>query len=261
MPPIDTLSLRRLLAIVIAATSVLSVGIAGAEEADPTEPQVAVMKVYLTDIARDLSQVWPNNRMVTVICHGHSVPAGYFRTPEIRPFDSYPHLAHALVQRRYPTGMVEFIRTAKGGEHAEAGAERFDADVIAKNPDVVCIDYALNDRSIGLLRARRAWEQMIRAALNHGAKVILFTPTADLAAREDTPDGSLEAHAEQIRELAAEFGVGLVDSHAAFQEYSAREGSIEPLMSQSNHPNRLGHQLVAELLADWFITAADHATP
>lgn len=210
---------------------------------------------YLRDIVALLQAEWPDNQGVCVVFHGHSVPAGYFRTPEIRPFDSYPHLTHRLVQQRYPTSMTEFIRTAIGGEHSEAGASRFSNDVLSLQPNVICIDYALNDRTIGLERAKRAWVRMIEAALRTNAKVILFTPTADLAANESSPDQSLLQHAQQIRGLADRFEIGLVDSFAAFQQYEDEHGSMHLLMSQSNHPNRLGHSIVAELLAEWFIPA------
>ncbi|MEL7483055.1 MAG: SGNH/GDSL hydrolase family protein, partial [Planctomycetota bacterium] len=39
---------------------------------------------YLQDIVELLEAEWPNNRTVRVVFHGHSVPAGYFQTPEIR---------------------------------------------------------------------------------------------------------------------------------------------------------------------------------
>ncbi|MEO1584251.1 MAG: SGNH/GDSL hydrolase family protein [Planctomycetota bacterium] len=203
---------------------------------------------YLRTISEALQAEWPDNRLVRVVCHGHSVPAGYFRTPEIRPFDAYPHLTHRLVQEKYPTGMVDFVRTAVGGENAESGAERFERDVLSLRPDVVCIDYALNDRSIGLERAHMAWVSMIESALEQGAAVILFTPTPDLSAH----DRWLAEHAVQIRSLASKYEVGLVDSSALFDEYASSQGPLEPLMSQPNHPNRLGHAIVAAHLARWF---------
>ena len=219
----------------------------------PPEQSAADRSEYLADLAGTLDERWPNNRMVTVVCHGHSVPAGYFRTPEVRPFDSYPHLTHQLVQAHYPTSMVEFIRTGIGGEHAEQGAARFETDVLAKKPDVVSIDYALNDRSIGLERARAAWTRMIEQAKASGARVILLTPTPDLSADLNDPADPLNRHAQQVRDLAREHGVGLVDSLSLFREAQARGATPKSLMSQANHPNRSGHELVARGLADWFI--------
>jgi len=43
---------------------------------------------YLSDIAKVLRAHWPNNRAVKIVCHGHSVPAGYFATLMVDSFKS-----------------------------------------------------------------------------------------------------------------------------------------------------------------------------
>ena len=213
-----------------------------------TAPAPADRASYLAEIRAELERQWPHNRMVTVVCHGHSVPTGYFRGGDVRPFDAYPHLTHRLVQARYTTSVVEFIRTGVGGEHAEQGAARFAADVLAKKPDVITIDYALNDRAIGLERARAAWTSMIEQAKDAGVRVILLTPTPDTSADLESPEDPLNRHAEQIRQLAARHRVGLVDSAALFRDAIERGARPASLMSQANHPNRRGHELVARAL-------------
>ena len=234
---------------------VVAVILAGTVSVAGTAPSVttaATRSTYLESLHTPLTAKWPDNRLVYLVCHGHSVPAGYFRTPTIRPFDSYPHLTGRIVQDRYPTAMFEVVRTAIGGENAEQGAARFAEDVLAKKPDVVTIDYGLNDRWIGLDRARAAWSSMIEAAQAAGVEVILLTPTGDTSANPDDASDPLVLHAGQIRELAEEYDIALVDSFAMFEQYRAGHGTIEPLMSQSNHPNRAGHALVAQELARWF---------
>jgi hypothetical protein len=212
----------------------------------------AVTATWLRDISALLSRQWPSNRTVTIVCHGHSVPAGYFRTPVVDSFNAYPHLLHKGLKERYPYAVLNVIVTAIGGENAESGAKRFGRDVLALRPDLVTIDYALNDRGIGLARAEVAWRAMITNAIQHDVKVILLTPTPDLTAKLDDPADPLNQHAEQIRKLAREYGVGLVDSLAAFKAYAAAHGKFDALMSQSNHPNRQGHELVAAKLLKWF---------
>ena len=207
---------------------------------------------YLADIRSELQEAWPHNRRIVVVCHGHSVPAGYFRTPEVRPFESYPHLMHVQLRKLYPTSVTSVICTGVGGENSEEGAKRFKSDVLAKKPDVVTLDYGLNDRRIGLERARLAWTQMIEQAIAAGVKVILLTPTADLHADILNPDDPLSRHAAQIRDLAAEYQLGLADSFAAFQAHAKNGKSVAELMSQPNHPNKAGHQLVARKLIEWF---------
>ncbi len=134
---------------------------------------------------------WPKNRTVTIVCHGHSVPAGYFKTPEVRTFEAYPHLLHQAIKRTYPKAVVNVIVTAIGGENSESGAKRFTRDVLSLRPDVVTIDYSLNDRGIGLDPAKAAWEEMIQSAKKSGVKVILLPPSWDqgvkLTSSQDPP--------------------------------------------------------------------------
>jgi lysophospholipase L1-like esterase len=114
------------------------------------------------------------------------------------------------------------------------------------------IDYALNDRRIGLERAGKAWRSMIEKSLAARVKVILLTPTPDMSANLDDPADPLNQHAEQIRRLAAEYHLGLADSLKAFKQTLHDGARLPDLMAQPNHPNRKGHQLVARLLEEWF---------
>jgi lysophospholipase L1-like esterase len=212
---------------------------------------VASPDYYLAGIVSELQHQWPTNRTITIACHGHSVPAGYFKTPVVDSLNAYPHLLYTALKERFPYAVINVIVTAKGGENSESGAKRFEQDVLTLKPDLVTIDYSLNDRSLGLERAETAWRSMITNALAHEIKVLLLTPTPDRAAKEN-PKDELERHADQVRHLAAKYSVGLVDSYAAFQAAVKSGTRLEDLMAQSNHPNRRGHELVAIELLRWF---------
>ena len=119
---------------------------------------------YLADIVVLLKKKWSDNRTVNIVCHGHSVPAGYFATPTVDTMNSYPHLLHARLAERFPCAVINVIVTAIGGENSESGAARFDREVLTHRPDVLTLDYGLNDRWIGLEKARAAWAEMIEKA-------------------------------------------------------------------------------------------------
>jgi hypothetical protein len=131
--------------------------------------------------------------------------------------------------------------------------------VLCHRPDVLTIDYGLNDRRIGLEQAEAAWRAMIEGALERQIRVLLLTPTADKSQRPDAEPEErrpLKEHAAQIRALAEEYGVGLVDSLAAFERWlGAGGGDLYDLLSWENHPNREGHTLVAQELLRWFPVA------
>jgi len=201
---------------------------------------------YLKPVLTDLQKQWPNNRTINFVFHGHSVPSGYFNTPNVNTLKAYPHLTLCYLKGRFPYAVINVITTSIGGEQSEQGAFRFKEEVITMHPDVIFIDYALNDRSISLERARLAWVKMIEEALANNKKIILLTPSPDLDEDILNDDSLLAKHSNQIRELALFYKLGLVDSYNAFKNRCLAGESLSSYMSQSNHPNEKGHKLIFE---------------
>jgi len=217
---------------------------------------IADRRTYLSKITEELRKEWPENRTINIVCHGHSVPAGYFSTPFVDTFNAYPHLLHRKMKEKFPFAVINVIVTAIGGEDSESGALRFEKSVISHHPDVVTIDYGLNDRRIGLRSAELAWKSMIEKCLENNIKVLLLTPILDLSGLfEENKDqwSLLQKHTEQIRKLAEEYEVGLVDCFSLFENYIKNGGDITDLLSWPNHPNRNGHELIAREIMRWFI--------
>ena len=214
--------------------------------------QTGKQQDYLGDIRQEMQKKWPHNKTINLVFHGHSVPSGYFNTPYVRTMLAYPQQVLEAVKEIYPYAVVNSITTAIGGENAEQGAKRFEQDVLCHNPDVLFIDYALNDREIGLKRSRQAWGEMIKEAQRQGIKVILMTPTPDLTENMLDDNSPLEQYSKQIRDLSVKYGTGLVDSYAAFKQKKKDGRELNAFMSQSNHPNEKGHEVVKELILDYF---------
>jgi acyl-CoA thioesterase I len=213
--------------------------------------QISDKQIYLEKLKEEFQKEWPKNRTVNLIFHGHSVVVGYFKTPEIKTFKAYPFLTAKMINEIYPISIINIINTAIGGENSEQGARRFKNEVLTHRPDVVFIDYALNDRTLGLKRAKIAWIKMIKYAKKFGAKVILLTPTPDLTENILKEEAVLAMHANQIKKIAELYQVGLIDSYAIFKNIA----QIEPLdkyMAQNNHINEKGHLLVAQEILKYF---------
>lgn len=207
---------------------------------------------YLSEVIEELQKKWPKNKNINLVFHGHSVPSGYLRTPQVNTFDSYPYVLLKKLTEKYPTAVINVIKTCTGGENAEQGAKRFKSDVLVHKPDVIFIDYALNDRYIGLERAKKSWEKMIRIALKHKIKVVLLTPTPDITENILDPNAPLAQHTKQIIALGEQYHIPVVDSYNYFRKLKKQGADLSKYMAQSNHINQSGHLIVGSLLATLF---------
>lgn len=201
---------------------------------------------FLNDLKTEMQKEWPKNRTINIVFHGHSVPAGYFKTPVVNTEYSYPALVLKKLKAKYPYAVINVITTAIGGESSDKGSVRFGDDVLTHKPDLIFIDYALNDRRMGLEEAAKAWTSMIESAWAKNIKLILLTPTPDLALNILDTSNILHAHTRQIIGLANKYQTGIVDSYKLFYREAEKGNDISLLMSQGNHPNEKGHELVAQ---------------
>ncbi len=214
--------------------------------------QVANEKIYLTDLKEELQKEWPENRTINIVFHGHSVPSGYYNTPNVRTLDAYPHMVLKSIKEKYPYAVVNVITTSIGGENSTQGVKRFKNDVLTHKPDVLFIDYALNDRNVTLDEACKAWGRMIKMAKKKGVKVVLCTPSPDKRVSLSEQYTILDEHSQQIRMLAKEYRLGLVDSYKTFKQEFSEGLKYADFMATVNHINERGHWLVTNEIMKYF---------
>ena len=210
-------------------------------------------------IDAELKKTWPSNRTVNIVFHGHSVPSGYHLTPTVKPFESYPHLFRVALKNRYPNAVLNVITTSIGGENAISGAARFTADVLPHKPDLIYIDYALNDRNTPIADVETAWRSMITDAKTANIPLVLLTPTGATNADFSDPADPLTLRADLIRTLAAEEDVMLADLSAAWLDELDSGTSEASLLSQGNHPNLSGHTLASEVIYQSYLAGLGSA--
>ena len=83
--------------------------------------EIASKANYLEKIKAEMLVEWPKNRTINLVFHGHSVPAGYFKTPTVNTLASYPYLVLKDIKSVYPMTVVNVINTSIGGENSESG--------------------------------------------------------------------------------------------------------------------------------------------
>ncbi len=200
-------------------------------------------------VKNDLRAQWPANSTVNIVAFGHSVPAGYFDTPNVHTREAYPRQLADGLAALYPHAVINVITSAVGGQNSTQGASRFGREALSYHPRVILIDYGLNDRGIPISKARSNLENMVHEAKAAGSCVILLTPSPDLAGNPPGSKSTLEQQESMIRALAAAEDVPVADSAKAF---SGWKGKPYSLMAIPNHPNMAGHKLIAGKLLELF---------
>jgi lysophospholipase L1-like esterase len=228
--------------------------IAYLSQAQRSNPVYSYSDNYLNDLKIEFQKKWPENRTINLVFHGHSVPSGYFETPDVNTLVAYPHVLLKKLKSLYPYAVINVITTSVGGENSVQGLQRLRKDVLTHQPDVLFIDYALNDVGVGLRESYKAWEKMIRTAQKKNIKVILLTPSPDQRIDYMNPENSMKKHSEQIVQLAMEYTTGLVDVYKSFSFLYGDKTQLKKYMSQVNHPNEKGHEMIANEIVKYFKT-------
>ena len=159
--------------------------------------------------------------------------------------------------------------------------ERLDRDVRAHAPDLVVVQFGINDSWIDAGEGRREPRlsrdeyrdnllRIVRTLEGDGARVVLMTPNPmrrvaggyievfrghpgllDTEAERGI-DALLDVYGQEVRDLARSEAIPLVDVHAAFEEYGDEAGqSVHDLLMGDDgiHPNAAGQRLVCRVLA------------
>jgi len=173
---------------------------------------------------------------------------------------------------------LNVINAGVGGNTTAMARARFEKDVLARQPDVVVIQFGINDAAVDVWKKPPATQSRMPLAAfeknlrefcatlkGRGARVVLMTPnplrwTPKLKElygkppyKVDDADGFnvvLRDYAGAVRRLAREEKVGLVDVFAAFMA----QPSPDALLLDGMHPNERGHRIVADLLAERLVT-------
>lgn len=162
------------------------------------------------------------------------------------------------------------INAGVGGNHTVAARKRFQRDVLDQKPDVVVIQFGINDAAVDVWKKPPASSPrvplktyeanlrfFIQAAREAGARPILMTPnplrwTPKLKTlygkkpyNPDAEDGFnvlLKNYARAARVIAREDNVPLIDIA------NAMKPKIDQLLLDGMHPNERGHRLIANRL-------------
>lgn len=159
---------------------------------------------------------------------------------------SYEWLCEAL-----PGAKINYVNAGMSGTPSTLGVVRAERDVIAPygNPDLVFIEFAVNDGQDGL--SKNAYESLVRRMLSldgDPAVVLLFTVLKNGYSCEN-------AHMKPIGE---HYELPMISVGTALNdEFASGRTPWEKYSDDESHPNEWGHVLVKDFVAHYFETVLD----
>jgi len=171
---------------------------------------------------------------------------------------SYRAIVGKMFLETYPKAHFRFWDAAIGGTGSQLAGFRLERDVLRKKPDLVFLDFTINDDPYVPLTPSRlsSYESLVRRLMLAGIPVVQVILPAKCDAQENPPDRPLDtAH----KEIAAAYSLPVADAVALVQQRVA-DGKTTPdnlwdLPEDRTHPGDAGYALYAEAAWQAFLQA------
>lgn len=162
---------------------------------------------------------------------------------------SYRAIVQRKLQEAYPQAHFQFHDAAIGGTGSQLASFRLERDVLACRPDLVFLDYTINDDPYTQPSPHRlaAYEGIIRRIVNSGAPMVAVILPAKKDVEANPPARPLDA---RHKEIAAAYGLPVADA-VALAKARVAEGKTTPdqlwdLPEDHTHPGDAGYALYAD---------------
>jgi acyl-CoA thioesterase-1 len=160
------------------------------------------------------------------------------------------------------TPNVSFVNSGVGGNKTSDGMARVNADVVAYNPDLVTMEFGINDcwAGLGIATFRSNIQSLISTITGAGATLVLWStsPVAHTSdpygfggtLRTDPPGSPYKDYRTVVAEEAANANLLYVDCWKVFhQQYNRGFTDVASYMfTDAAHPGELGHSMYFQTL-------------
>lgn len=157
--------------------------------------------------------------------------------------ERYANRALQWWAKTFPKAQLDFVNAGIGATDSYIGVHRVDADLMSKKPDVVIVEFSVNDTDAALnLQTYDSLVRKILQAENHPAVILLFTTQEDGTSLQDTH-----------MQIGSAYNLPMISyKNAVLPEIEAGKFTWKDISPDNIHPNSVGHGIIGELLWSYF---------
>ena len=175
--------------------------------------------------------------------------------------------------KQYPNCKIEEIQASIGGTGSDLGAFRIQKDALNHNPDLLFVEFAVNDGGAAPQRILQGMEGIVRQTWSHSPKTdICFIYTFRTGYEKELAAGLCPNAAATMETLADHYGIPSINvalkitqlqqqGKLIYQSDSPTEKGLVRFSSDGVHPLDEGHQIYAGVIADAFQKMAANQKP
>jgi len=184
----------------------------------------------------------------TIVFFGDSVTYGYGVDPDTQSF-------YSRIRNIMNTGMYGNVRTVNAGVSGDDTSEalaRLAGDVTVHDPDIVVIAFGLNDCQNRTMTPEKFRDNITKMISSMPAKTTVILATSNSFLDTGQPvyerlNESLEPYMEEMRRIARERKLRLIDVHSIWKEHLKQDRMhVEQYYVDPTHPSAKGHGLIYE---------------
>ncbi len=157
--------------------------------------------------------------------------------------ERYANRALQWWAKTFPKAQLDFVNAGIGATDSYIGVHRVDADLLSKKPDVVIVEFSVNDTDAAL--NLQTYDSLVRKTLqaeNHPAVILLFTTQEDGPSLQDTH-----------MQIGSAYNLPMISyKNAVLPEIEAGKFTWKDISPDNIHPNSVGHGIIGELLWSYF---------
>lgn len=157
--------------------------------------------------------------------------------------ERYANRALQWWAKTFPKAQLDFVNAGIGATDSYIGVHRVDADLLSKKPDVVIVEFSVNDTDAAL--NLQTYDSLVRKTLqaeNHPAVILLFTTQEDGTSLQDTH-----------MQIGSAYNLPMISyKNAVLPEIEAGKFTWKDISPDNIHPNSVGHGIIGELLWSYF---------
>jgi len=184
---------------------------------------------------------------VNFVAFGDSITEGYGVS------EGWPEKLVKELKKKYPEAKVTLYNKGRSGDTVEDGLYRLESDVISLSPDIVTINFGINDAfsNVNLAEFEKNISEMIEN-IKSACSCDILVITSEVLEDEEA-DKIVRKYYDKLQKVSKDKQVAFIDVHRLWHQ-KLREGLdlSSLLISGLDHPNEEGYKIFAKAIADIF---------